>query len=187
MKRKFVALSICAFVVIAILLIGFTDPKEWRKAKNATAFKESLLDALRSAEAVTIVEHSWIYDFTDDKEHLPGSLPQFEYLRVPLTVDQAGRLIDLIDEMPPDPKQTYSLCAFDPHHTIEITRKTGERSSVRVCFNCRDTDWEDGSGTAPEPFQDVLRAFIEPLGFQAFRNWRELAKQQAQQVGDGGT
>lgn len=181
MKWKLVALSITAVAIIALLLIRFIEPKELKEAKeNAASFKESLLDSLRSAEAISIVEHPWIYDFTDDEGKLPNSFPQFEYLRVSLTVDQVDRLIELIDEMPPEPKQMFSLCAFEPHHTIEITRDSGDKSFVRVCFKCRDTEWEEGSGIAPEPFQDVFRSFIEPLGFQASRDWRKLANQQAE-------
>ncbi|MEM1084923.1 MAG: hypothetical protein AAGI48_12500 [Verrucomicrobiota bacterium] len=186
MKWKIVTLSIVAFAIIALLLIRFTEPKELKEARaNAASFKEDLLDSLRSAEAVSIVEHPWIYDLTDDAGRVADSFPQFEYLRVSLTVDQVNRLIESIDEMPPHPKQTFLFCAFEPHHTIELTRNSGETSYVRVCFSCRATEWEEGSGTAPEPFQDVFRAFIEPLGFQASRNWRELATQQAQQGGDG--
>ncbi len=179
MNQKIIALSIVAVALSTSLFICLGEPKEVRQAKDkANAFKTDLSYSLRNAKTISIVEHPWIYDIPAENERYPDSPPDFEYMRINLTAEQMGQMIELIEKMPPDPKDEFSLCIFDPHHTIEITRHSDVTSFLRVCFGCGDTEWADSAGTAPKLFQGVLRSFIEPLGFQAFRDWADLAKQQ---------
>jgi hypothetical protein len=80
-------------------------------------------------------------------------------------------LIDFTEEI---------LHYLEPHHTIELIDENGSKSFIQVCFRCDDTQWDGTSGLPPKDFQKVFQGFIEQHGFQADRDWVELAKDQAQ-------
>jgi hypothetical protein len=148
---------------------------------EAKKFKADLLAAISGASRIHVVEHSWRYDFFDDKGDLVEDPPHLEYKRIELTPAQRTTYETAFAEMPDTPKTVFSPCMFEPHHTIELVNEGGSKSFIKVCFKCGDTEWDGRSVVPPDDFQEVFRSLIEPSGFQANREWVGLAKGQAQQ------
>jgi len=142
-------------------------------------FKSDLIMAVAKAHRIEIVEHSWDYDFYDSQGELISNPPHVVYKRTGLTPEQKAGLLAVFEKMPEAPKTMFSACIFEPHHSIEFIRDDESRSVIQICFHCRDTKWRGSGGTVPEAFQKFVLQFIEPLGFQAERDWHELAKNQA--------
>ena len=178
-------ISFCMLLSAVTTFIGCRQPTEESRELTAEAkkFKTELLAAISGAHRIDLVEHSWRYDFFDEKGELVKEPPHFEYKRMELTPELRTRLEAEFGGMPETPKTAFSLCMFEPHHTIELIDKDGGKSRIGVCFKCDDTEWDGRSVVPPEAFQEIFRGFIEPLGFQANREWVELAKnQEAQQA-----
>jgi hypothetical protein len=170
--------------VLVLFLFGALASCQNRSAdmnsELATAsreFKSDLVKAVSESKQITIIEHSWMYDFRDSEGDMIENAPMREYLRLELSDGQKADFLRLFEQMPVDPKTAFSLCAFQPHHSIEIMNPHGERSVISVCFSCDDTAWDGSKGTAPQNFQSIFRSFIEPLGFQASRQWSRLAEE----------
>jgi hypothetical protein len=170
-----------------VSFIGCRHPTEesGELAAEAAKFKAELLTAISGTHRIDVVEHSWRYDLIDEKGNSAEDPPHFEYKRIELTPELRTSLQAVFGRLPETPKTIFSFCMFEPHHTIELIDKDGDKSFIQVCFKCNDTEWDGRSVVPPEEFQEFFRAFIEPLGFRADRDWEELAKKQAQQAGDG--
>jgi hypothetical protein len=154
-------------------------------ATEAENFKIELLASISGAHQIFVVEHSWRCDFFDAKGDLVEDPPHIEYKRVELTPAQRTAYEAAFTKMPDTPKTAFSLCMFEPHHTIELVDEDGGKSFIQVCFKCGDTEWDGRSVVPPNDFQEVFRSLIEPSGFQADREWVELANNQAQQASAG--
>lgn len=192
MPHNFQAMTLFRWITLCIILSGVVifigglwHPVDARSRELVTAakeFKVDLLAAISEAHRIDVVEHSWYYEFLDEKGELVENPPYVEYKRTELTPDQRTHFQAAFRRMPENPKTIFSLCIFEPHHTIELLGKDGSKSVIQVCFKCGDTEWDGRSVIPPEGFQDIFRSFITPLGFQANREWKEIAKDKAQQA-----
>lgn len=171
-------------VTIGILIPLFTGPSH--RSTEITAlgkdFKIDLLDAISKARRIEVVEHSWSYDFEDEKGELVEDPAFVEYKRIELTPDLKSEFSSAIRKLPEVPEDDFSPCAFSPHHSIEFINQDGSKSVIRVCFICGSNEWDGRSVVPPDDFQDVIRNFIEPLGFRAFSDWGEIAKTEVSDV-----
>lgn len=152
------------------------SPGERDLSRQAKEFKAELLAALSDAQRVDVVEHSWRYDFFDETGEFLKDPPEIEYRRTELTPGMISSFRAAFEQMSESPKTTFSLCIFEPHHSIEMMDEDGSVSVIQVCFKCDDTEWEGRSVVPPKDFQAIFRRLIEPLGFEASREWDELAK-----------
>ncbi len=148
---------------------------------EAKKFKSDLISSVSKAHQIAVVEHSWLYDFHDSRGELIQDPPHIEYKRTELTPEQMAGFHRVLEKMAESPKKSFSMCMFQPHHSIELISDNGSKSVIRICFKCDDTEWDGSDGTSPEEFQKVVQQFIVPLGFQVSRDWDELAKKTAQQ------
>ena len=148
-------------------LVGCTKQEG---AEEAEIFKDDLIHSMRKARSISIVEHSCIYDFSHEDGSLPENPPHIEYKRLELNQKQHEDLLIAFETMSDAPKTVFTLCLFEPHHSIELSYDDGTKNAVQICFKCGDTEWE---GIAPKEFQPIFKRFVEPLGFQTNRNWRQ--------------
>ncbi len=155
------------------------------RADKAKEFKSDLVAAISAAPQIEIVEHSWRDDFQDVSGEPLEDPPHIEYKRINLTPAQRHDLRERFLNMADVPKAAFASCIFEPHHSIELIAENGAKSVIFVCFTCDDTEWNGSDGIAPKEFQSVFRRFMEPLGFQASREWHELATNQLQQEAAG--
>ncbi len=180
------SIPICVLLLGALTFIGFRhDPSgvSSELSTEAKEFKADLLAAISGAHRIYVVEHSWRYDFLDDQGDSVEDPPHVEYKRIELTPAERTTYETTFAKMPDTPKTKFSLCMFEPHHTIELVGKGGSKSFIQVCFKCGDTAWDGRSVVPPDDFQKVFRNLIEPSGFQSNREWIELAtKQEAEQT-----
>lgn len=181
------------YIIFGFILLGvtlgslfhlFTKPN--RHVAEITdlgkEFKIELLDAISRAQRIEVVEHSWLYDFGDEKGELVEDPAFVEYKRMEFTPVLKSSFMTAIKSMPVAPKNDFSPCAFSPHHSIELINQDGSKSIIRVCFTCGSNEWDGRSVVPPNDFQDVIRNFIEPLGFQAFSEWGKIAKTEVSDV-----
>ncbi|MCU0795386.1 MAG: hypothetical protein MUF31_05555 [Akkermansiaceae bacterium] len=143
---------------------------------QAQQFKSEWVDAISIADEVHLIEHSWLYDFRDQEGEFLDDPKTIEYKRVNLSSSQRALLIKAIEEMSEAPKTETSLCAFEPHHSIELLYRGGTKGLIQVCFKCRDIEWDGNRVIPPADCFDVLQRYIETLGYQADRDWVELAR-----------
>jgi len=153
-----------------------------KPSEEAKKFKAELLAAISGAHRINVIEHSWRYDFFDENGELVEDPPHIEYERKELTPELRTGFQAVFERMPGIPETAFSLCMFEPHHAIEFIDEEGSKSCIRICFKCGDTEWDGRAVVPPEEFHEVFRSLIEPLGFQAHREWQELTKDQVQQV-----
>jgi hypothetical protein len=164
---------------IVALMASACSPEE--PSEPTSKFLDDFLLAASDAAEIQLVEHSYPSDFQDRRASDLEEPPHFEYLRLALSPDQKKGFIEAFQRMSSTPKNQFSLCAFEPHHSIEFHRRDGTSTTVLVCFKCNDTEWEGSEAIPPKDFQNEFARFITPLGFQPTRDWIALAKQRVQE------
>ena len=170
-SRRILVLAILGLLVLAPVCIWWLWVPEDRT--HSRQFKADLIAALDTAHRIELVEHSHPFDYgmVEDLEEAPF----IEYKRLELTSGQRAELQHSLKKMN-DAPQAMSLCLFENHHTMVLYDAKNEmRDVIQICFKCGDTEWGGTRVQAPEDFHNVFKQFIEPLGFQAERDWVELA------------
>ncbi|WP_035602351.1 hypothetical protein [Haloferula sp. BvORR071] len=194
LPRKVWGYLLLCLAVVAVLGWASLPPKP-PYSDEAVDFKAELLRAISESEQIEVVEHSWPFDFEHAEGEFMENPPNTEYRRVSLDANQRQELLHVFDTMADAPKNSFSVCPFDPHHRLDLQTRSGKRIAILVCFSCGDTEWYSAPADAPgefhevkkfrippEAFQGVLKRYIKELGFEATRDWHQLAKSGAGQI-----
>jgi len=84
-------------------------------SEEAKKFKVELLAALSGAHRITVIEHSWPYDFVGENGELVADPPYVEYKRKDLTPELRTGFQAAFERMPGIPKTAFLACMFEPH------------------------------------------------------------------------
>ena len=174
MQIKIFAIGLCVSLTFSCCSTVLVDSEDAGKSKQ---FKKKLIESFETAERIDLVEHSCALDYFS----VPGidldNAPTAEYKRVTLTREQQEQFSKAFRAMSDAPKDMFSGCIFEPHHSIEFHFPDGSKSVIEICFKCGDTIWQGTSGLLePKKFQSTFAALMTPLGFQRERDWKALAK-----------
>ena len=154
-------------------------------AAHGTVYKRMLLERIMASDKITITEHSDRMDFRDEAGNLVEDPPFYEYRTVLLTKAQRSAFVSAVGAMEENTELATSMCIFEPHHRIEFISDHGETSTMSICFKCGQVRWNELDLVHPEGLFGALQHLTKVVGFEVDRDWRSLAKQQIEQVGNG--
>jgi hypothetical protein len=153
--------------------LGFLSFVFWL-ATSGFWYKQYLLHEIQGATKIVVTEHSHEFDFLDQ-----SMVHQIIYGEMILSKSEINQLYTLAHALPLEDKSggPVAACSFNPHHTIKFYEGFKLNSTMDICFECGDVNW-DGTVTAqPWLLLSMLRDFISKIGFHPDRDWITLAKQ----------
>jgi hypothetical protein len=83
-----------------------------------------------------------------------------------LSRSQKENLVGILLALPSAVQDAYPACNFNPHHTVRFYRRGKLESSMAICFECGQVQWE---GTKKDPIWSLyggLARFVESIGMR---------------------
>lgn len=155
-----------------IALNAMQDSGDGRMYINALA------EALQESDRIVVTEHSNVDDILD-----PETQPQrpIEYIPIvyathELTPSDRAVFLNSVKSMPAKTQDSEPACIFEPHHTISFYRGKTQTSSMRICFQCGQVEWDGTTKSRPRSLVPALKTLLANWGMQAERDWHTLAK-----------
>ena len=142
----------------------------------AQQFNGELAEAIERADKIVFKEHSDKVDFFGTTVAIHG-VPTYTYARRELSEGEKMQFLEDVKALEGKDNQTQTRCVFEAHHTIDFYEYGQLKSSLRICYQCNEVQW---NGTSVKSSKDVFEA-ITPMilraGMKTKRDWDAMAKQ----------
>lgn len=168
------------FLILAFgsLLFGSSRPAVAGASRERTnegdRYREAVIDAIQASDRIVVTEHS---DCTDFPREIASrnEAPRYEYGRVELTPPVRAGFLRSVMAMDSTTQSSFATCLFAPHHTIEFYGGGKLQSTMQICFQCADIEWDATRRIAsPLGMFSALQPLIKVVGFQEKRDWKAL-------------
>ena len=138
----------------------------------------ALAQAVQKADQIVVTEHSDVSDVLDSH---PQALSAEKYRPViynthELSSSERADFLNAVKKMEPDTQDSFTACVFEPHHTITFVRQGRAMSTLRVCFQCGQVEWDGSNKTPPWSLIPMLKDMVGKIGMKDKRDWYALAK-----------
>lgn len=138
-------------------------------------FIQTLNVAIRSANRIIVTEHSTQSDFHESQVGKAAAPKEIVYGTKELGSWQTFLLKSIVTNASEKGSGLYSLCMFQPHHTIYFYEDKRLLNKLAICFECGDVLLVGETTSSRPPLISMLSTFIEHIGFQPKRDWQSLA------------
>ena len=148
--------------------------------REGRAYITELSNMIRGSDRIVVTEHSFqddAYDADSGKSLIPNDVI---YGTRQLTSQQRELFLSTINQLDPKTQDAFPACIFEPHHTIRFYAGDKLKSTMDICFQCGQVEWDATSTTPPWSLYSGLATFIKDVGFQPERDWAALARRHVQ-------
>ncbi len=181
MKKAIFGFLVAAVIVVIVAVGEFADFYYWREPANrveavnnpneqGAKYLRELLSAVRQADVITITEHSHMTDYLRPDRGVDGYKEKI-YAVVKISQSEKRGLIDIVSSLDPKTQDAFSACIFEPHHRLAFYRSGKLTSTMEVCFECGQIEWDGTSQRPPWAIFDGMRAYISSIGLHPKSDW----------------
>ena len=103
-----------------------------------------------------------------------------------LDASQRQKLATLVRGVEAKPKESFTLCIFDPHHSFEFSLHGASTQMLDVCFHSQylawhkpGDPWVEYQTAEPEGLIKALATFVKGCGLRVGVDWQAIAKSNA--------
>ena len=129
---------------------------------------------IERADKIVVSEHSDHWDLATKSGDKP-IYPDLFYRGVALSEQQKGHFAGIVAKLDPKTQDMFAACIFEAHHTIRFFEQETLLSTMDVCFQCGEVEWNGSAATPPWSLYGGLARFIKDIGLEPERDWRALA------------
>ncbi|WAC21050.1 hypothetical protein OVA24_06595 [Luteolibacter sp. SL250] len=166
-------LRLLLLLVIPLLIQACAYQQQTQPTHDMTSYRDSLADAIRSADTVRIIEQSHPLD-TESKAD--SGKPRRIHRQVDLSPTATASLESSIRSLDPRAEDIRTRCAFIDHHAIQFRKKGTTTSTLLICFKCAAVRWDGSDRLPPKHLLSALHGSLVSQGFQPERDWAKLAE-----------
>lgn len=142
-------------------------------------FRDRLADAIDSADHIVVTEHSFEYDAFDGNSDKPLLPDDIVYDARELDASQRRSFRAAVAGVDPAKPDAVPACVFAPHHTIRFYAAAKLVSTMKICFQCGQVEWDANRGSAPPALVGGLHDLVRGIGLRPERDWAALARDAA--------
>jgi len=147
-----------AFLILFLLVAPFA--RGW-------GLHHQLLNSLKNASSVKVVEHSCRWDGPFDPNY-----KEITYATVPLNHEQIVSLEDALQTRWDCSGLIMTACIFEEHHYIEIKERDGSVVTLHICFHCGEIVLNnEDQRIMPLGWHSSLGKFITSIGLHPEGPW----------------
>ena len=133
-------------------------------------YLSDLLAAIRNADEITVTEHSSRVDFLRPERN-PDDYKEKVYQVVKVSPNDKLQLIEIVSMLETKTQNAFPACIFDPHHRIAFYSKGKLTSTMEVCFECGQIEWNGTGQTPPWSIYAGMKTFITEIGLHPKAEW----------------
>ena len=148
--------------------------------RQGREYRDDLSGMIRRSDRIVVTEHSYQYDAYDmdaGKSLIPDEIV---YGARELNQQQKEFFLSTVDRLDPKTQDAFPACIFEPHHTVQFYLDGKLSSTMEICFQCGQVEWDATKASPPWSLYSGLATFIDGIGFKAERDWHTLAKSHLQ-------
>lgn len=83
-----------------------------------------------------------------------------------------------IQSLDPRTQDAFAACIFEPHHTIRFYASGELLSTMEICFQCSQVQWDMEAQTVPPwALYPGLAKVVGNAGFKAERDWGSVLRE----------
>lgn len=176
-----------AFLLLAFLLCacerhapaipsGAAAAKPQEADREGRQYRQELTELIRKSDRIVVTEHSYEYDAYDMDAGKSLIDDEIVYGTRELDAAQKAFFLSTIEALDPKTQDAIAACIFEPHHTIEFYAAGKLASTMDICFQCGQVEWDKTRASPPWALYSGLAAVVEHIGFSPDRDWATLAK-----------
>ena len=165
-------------IALALAFVSCGKRHEPQLSQSGIGFKNDLIEAIHSAEAIKITEYSHKLDYnSSDSTWKAGQV----YKEIKLTTAQKLRLLQGAINMHPGYENDAVIISFcyEPHHTIHFISPSGKTDELEICFSCNRIQWAGTTHAKPESFLPTLARLFTEFGLSPKADWQALANRRS--------
>jgi hypothetical protein len=170
MKRLVASLLLTLSILSGCDRVGSYGASRSTSAEGGQ-YKLDLRKQIQEADEIAVSEHSFQIDFFDPKTLQIRQSGEIVYKRVVLTTAQREFFRSTIDSLDPRTQDMFPACLFQPHHRIDFFAGGKLASSMEICFECGQVEWNRSKSAPPWSLYAGLETFIESIGMQPKQDW----------------
>jgi hypothetical protein len=133
-------------------------------------YLSDLLAAIRNADEITVTEHSSMMDFLRPERN-QDDYKEKVYQVVKVSSNEKLKLIEIVSMLETKTQDAYPACIFDPHHRIAFYSKGKLASTMEVCFECGQIEWDGTRQMPPWSLYSGMKTFILEIGLHPKAEW----------------
>lgn len=133
-------------------------------------YLRDLLAAVRDADEITVTEHSSMVDYMRPESN-PDNYKEKIYEVIQVSPNDKVKLIEILSMLETKTQNAFPGCIFDPHHRIALYSKGKLASTMEVCFECGQIEWDGTSQTPPWSIYEGMETFVSELGLHTKAEW----------------
>ncbi|MFB9246304.1 hypothetical protein IV454_00690 [Massilia antarctica] len=154
------------------------SPRVIEESGDGRQYVAALETALRSADRIVVSEHSNVDDVLDPdtQPQRPVGYTPTIYISHELSAIERKNFLTAIRKMPAATQNGEPACVFEPHHTIAFYQGKVLTSTMRICFQCGQVEWNGTTKMRPSSLVPTIETVLSHFGMKAERDWPALAK-----------
>jgi hypothetical protein len=133
-------------------------------------YLSDLLTAIYSADEITVTEHSSMVDYLRPERN-PDDYKEKSYTVVIVSPSEKRELIEIVGALKTKTQEAFPACIFDPHHRIALYSKGKLASTMELCFECGQIEWDGTRQTPPWSIYGGMKTFIAGIGLHPKAEW----------------
>jgi uncharacterized protein with PIN domain len=161
---------------IAKLLMGLFALLLLCSCQQGELYKRDLLNTIKSSDTIIVTEHSDFIDFYDEKLTEQKEYIEKVYEKLELNALQRKLFFEHIQRVKNKTQDEFPACEPEIHHTIQFYRKGVLFSTLKICFECGQIEWDGSKYDPPLDIYNGLESFVKSIGLHPERDWEKLAK-----------
>lgn len=134
-------------------------------------FKDDLIHAIDISDRVVVTEHSYQFDSWDDNLNKSLIPVNIIYKKREITSGDKRHFLKIIKTLDGEIQHKHSLCAFEPHHSIDFYENGKLSSTMDICFTCNEIEWKGSKANPPLSLYSGLETLINDLGMESKKDW----------------
>lgn len=140
------------------------------------AFIKNLSNLIGQSDRIVVTEHSNQFDLYDSEKGKSLIPIEIIYRTKDLSLWQTYLLKAMVISTSSKGSGLYSLCIFQPHHTIYFYENKQLLNKLDICFECGDVFLKNSKTSNRPTLISMLSFLIENVDFEPKRDWQTLAK-----------
>jgi hypothetical protein len=145
--------------------------------RNGRVYLGALAETIQRSDRISVTEHSYQYDAYHTEAGKSLIPNEIVYGTRELDASRKAIFLSTVNALDPKTQDAFAACIFEPHHTVRFYTAGKLTSTMEICFECGQVEWDGTKATPPWSLPSGLATFIKDIGFSPDRDWAILAKQ----------
>ena len=168
-------MNIRTALLLALLCIASCGSSDG--SGDGRRYLNDLTTLIQRSEQIVFTEHSSGFDAFDEKNETSLVPDEIVYRTRELSPAQKKMFLRTMQNLDPKDQDAFPACVPEIHHTVRFYAGRKLISTMGICFECGQVDWDGTKARVPpQMLYSGLASVVNHIGLESERNWAALAR-----------